>query len=143
MAVSDFDQALERYHSAMRELGKGNAEPLKNMTSHRGDVTVSGGFGGYFRGWEQVERNMEMAASRFRDGVNGTFENVTTYATPELAYTVDIERFSARLAGTEGPVPVALRVTSIFRREDGSWKLVHRHGDPITSVQPSESIVQK
>ena len=84
-----------------------------------------------------------MAASRFRDVVNTAFENVTTYATPELAYSVGIERFRGRLAGTEGVVPVALRVTSIFRREDGIWKLVHRHGDPITSVQPSESIVQK
>ena len=143
MDVSDFDQALERYHLAMRELAKGNPEPLKNITSRRGDVTVSGGFGGYFRGWEQVARNMEMAASRFRDAVDAASEDVTKYATQELAYTVDIERFSARLAGTEGVVPVALRVTSIFRREDGSWKLVHRHANPITSVQPSESIIQK
>lgn len=84
-----------------------------------------------------------MAASRFIDGVATRFENVTKYATPNLAYTVDIERFNAKLAGTEDIVPVALRVTSIFRREEGSWKLVHRHGDPITSVRPADSIVQK
>lgn len=143
LAMLDFDEALEHYHSALRELVKGNAGSLKKLFSHRGDVTVSGGFGGYFRGWEQVEKNTEMAASRFIDGVVTGFENVAKYATPELAYTVDVERFRARLAGKEDVVPVALRVTSIFRREEGRWRLVHRHGDPITSVQAAESIVQK
>jgi hypothetical protein len=26
---------------------------------------------------------------------------------------------------------------------DGIWKVVHRHADPITTVQPAESIIQK
>ncbi len=127
----------------MREFVKGNAESLKKLFSHRDDVTVSGRFGGYFRGWEQVERNTEMAASRFVDVVVTGFENVTKYATPELGYTVDVERFSAKVAGRADMVPAALRVTSIFRRVEGGWKLVHRHEDPITSVQAAESILQK
>ena len=143
MAVLGFDEALEQYHLALEEFVTGNSESLKKLFSHRSDVTVSGGFGGYFRGWEQVERNTEMAASRFIDGLVTGFENVTKFATPDLAYTVDIERFSAKLAGRGDRVPVALRVTSIFRHEDGRWKLVHRHGDPITSVQSPNSIVQR
>ena len=143
LTVRDFDEALDHYHMALREFAKGNSESLTKLFSHRGDVTVSGGFGGYFRGWEQVEKNTEMAASLFIDGVVTGFENVSKYATPELGYAVDIERFNAQLAGTEDIVPVALRVTSIFRREEGAWRLVHRHGDPITSVRPADSIVPK
>jgi hypothetical protein len=31
----------------------------------------------------------------------------------------------------------------IFRPEDGTWKVVHRHADPITTLQPAESVIQE
>jgi hypothetical protein len=37
---------------------------------------------------------------------------------------------------------VALRVTTVWRREDSEWKVVHRHGDPITTMRPAESVIQ-
>lgn len=60
-----------------------------------------------------------------------------------MAYSVDIERTKIRLAGTQEVRPMALRATSIFRREDGKWKLVHRYADPLVEVQPATSIVRK
>jgi len=35
------------------------------------------------------------------------------------------------------------RRTRIFRPEDGGWKIVHRHADPITTPQPAESVIQE
>ena len=63
--------------------------------------------------------------------------------TPELAYVVQIERAKAKLGAREDITPFALRVTMIFRpEEDGTWKIVHRHADPITTAQPAESVIQ-
>ena len=39
--------------------------------------------------------------------------------------------------------PYSLRSTMIFRPEDGVWKVVHRHADPITTAQPVESAIQE
>jgi ketosteroid isomerase-like protein len=72
-----------------------------------------------------------------------SFETVAKYVTPELAYVVWLERVKAKLGGREDITPFTLRVTMIFRPEDGEWKIVHRHADPITTPQPAESLIQE
>jgi ketosteroid isomerase-like protein len=85
---------------------------------------------------------MEHAASLRRDGEASSFETVTKYVTPELAYVVQMERLKAKIGGREDITPYALRATMIFRPEDGVWKVVHRHADPIITAQPAESVIQ-
>jgi ketosteroid isomerase-like protein len=86
---------------------------------------------------------MERAASLYRDGEVTGFETIAKYATPDLAYIVEVERYKAKVGGSEDIVPIALRVTSVLRPEDGTWKIVHRHADPITTARPAESVIQK
>ncbi|MGQ0847848.1 MAG: YybH family protein [Actinomycetota bacterium] len=45
----------------------------------------------------------------------------------DLAYTVHREITSTSVDGE--PSGYVLRVTQVYRREDGEWKVVHRHGD--------------
>jgi ketosteroid isomerase-like protein len=86
---------------------------------------------------------LERAASNFRDGELTDFEIVARYVTPELAYTVEVELAKAKVGEREDIAPISLRVTTIFRPEDGVWKVVHRHADPITTPQPAESVLQE
>jgi ketosteroid isomerase-like protein len=95
------------------------------------------------RGWEQVAVTTERAASAFRDGEFISAEIIEKHTTPELAYVVEIERGEAKIGGREDITPWALRVTMIFRPEDGTWKVVHRHADPITTIQPAEAVIQE
>lgn len=76
---------------------------------------------------------MDTVASRFKDGQQTNYENLAKYATHDLGYVLEAERFEAKVGGRRDKVRIALRVTSIFRREDGVWKLVHRQGDPLVS----------
>jgi ketosteroid isomerase-like protein len=142
-AIDDFDQILEQCQQALREFPKGNPEPMKVMFSHQEDVTLANPFGPPARGWEQVAETSDRAASQIRDGEITSFEPVAKYVTPELAYVVWIERVKAKIGGRQDAAPFALRVTMIFRPEDGTWKVVHRHADPITTARPAESVIQQ
>ena len=141
-AADDVDQLITQYHQALDEFVKGNPEPVKKLFSHREDVSLANPLGPAARGWEQVAQAIERAASNFRDGELVSVETVAKYVTPELAYSVWVERVKAKIGGREDIVPSALRVTMIFRAEEGAWKVVHRHADPITTAQPAESVIQ-
>ena len=142
-AVEDVDQLIEQFNLAQGELVKGNAEPANKLFSYRDDVTLANPQGPAVRGWEQVAQSMERAASARRDGVATSFEIVAKYVTAERAYVVEVERFEGKVGGREEITPFALRATMIFRPEEGVWKVVHRHADPITTAQPAETVIQK
>jgi len=143
MNTPDFDKAVERYHQAANEFVKGNPEPYKLMFSHREDVSLGNPFGPFVRGWKQVAETMERAASLYRDGEMIGFESISTFVTADLAYMVEVERIKARIGGREDISSLALRTTSILRPEEGTWKVVHRHADSITTVRPPESVIQQ
>jgi len=71
------------------------------------------------------------------------YKVVSKYATSELAFVVQIERAEAKIGASDELIPYAVRSTMIFRPEEGEWKVVHRHADPITTPQPAESVIQE
>jgi ketosteroid isomerase-like protein len=143
VAVDDLDEALEQYHLAAEEFIKGNPEPYKMAFSHREDVTLANPYGPPVRGWERVSEALERTASRLRDGEVVEIETVAKCVTAELAYVVSVAREKAKVGGSEEITPIALRTTMILRPEGDSWKVVHLHGDPITTPQPPESVIQE
>lgn len=143
MTASDFDDVIEQYHQALDDIVKGNPEGYKRVYSHRDDVTLANPFGPAVRGWEHVAQTLERAASNYRDGEATGFERIATCITPELAYIVEVERCQSKVGGRDDLTPIAVRVTSIFRPEGGTWKVVHRHADPITAPRPAESVIQQ
>jgi ketosteroid isomerase-like protein len=98
------------------------------MWSHNDPVTL---FGAWLaeRGWDGVSGAFERVAARFSDCTSYDFEIVAAGASGDLAYTVGYEHTSTSMDGQ--PQSYALRVTNVYRREDGEWKLVHRHGDRL------------
>jgi ketosteroid isomerase-like protein len=58
-------------------------------------------------------------------------EYLSIVAGTDLAYTVGIERSEAILGDAKKTAPRVLRSTQIFKKENGEWKLLHRHADPL------------
>ncbi|MBA3779498.1 MAG: DUF4440 domain-containing protein [Chloroflexi bacterium] len=144
MSASDLEQVIEQYHRALEAfVRRGDPEPVKKLYSRRDGATLANPFGPPARGWNDIEKAVERGAAQLRDGEDLRFERISEYATADLAYILEIERVRVKVGGSEQIAPVALRVTTIFRREDGEWKIDHRHADPITSPRPPESIIER
>ncbi len=141
--AKDFNQVIEKYHLALDEFMKGNPEPVQELFSHREDTSLANPYGPPVRGWDQVAKTTEHAASLRRDGRATGFEIVAKHVTAELACVVQIEHLESKVGGREEITPYALRATMIFRPEAGTWRVVHRHADPITTPQPAESVIQE
>ena len=136
------DLILEQYHRALDAVVTGDSAPMKELISKRDDVTLANPLGPPVRGWNEVEKTMDHAISHFRDGEPTRFERISQFVGTELAYIVELERTRVKIGGSNELSPIALRVTTIFRLEDGAWKVLHRHADPITAPRSIESIVQ-
>ena len=81
-------------------------------------------------GWDEVGQFFPWLAGRFSDGSGFSFDLEVADISGDLAYTVGFERYSVSITG--GPVePRLIRVTHVYRREKGEWKIVHRHGDSL------------
>ena len=138
----DFDRTVEASQQALDAFARGDPEPFFELYSRRADATLANPFGPPARGRTEIEETARRAAAHYRDGRAIEFEAVAKYVTPELAYVLQIERFEAKVGGSEELTPIALRVTTVFRPEDGTWKIVHRHADPITTRREAQSVIQ-
>lgn len=143
MNDDSLEEVVEYCHRELVTLINGDASGWRQVLSDRKDVTLGNPFGPFVRGIDAVMSAASAAAARYRDGEVVAFERVATHVGEDLACIAEVERFRARVGGSESIADVALRVTSTFRREDGKWKLVHRHADPITTPQTAGSVIQR
>jgi ketosteroid isomerase-like protein len=137
------DSAIEQSHGALGRIINGDPKGYEELFSQQDDVSLGNPFGPFARGRQKIVETLAGAAGRYRDGEVVGFDLIARHVTEGLACVVEVERYQAKVGASNDLATLALRVTSVFRPEDGAWKLVHRHADPITTPQSSESIIPK
>jgi ketosteroid isomerase-like protein len=131
------DNFVPRQEAADDALHNGDPEPRMQLWSHEDPVTVLGAFGVAASGWEEVSETFRWVASQFTHGEEFRLDVIAAGVSGDLAYTVGYEHSKVSREG--GPMrPNRLRVTHVYRRENGEWKIVHRHGDGLESRAPSD-----
>jgi ketosteroid isomerase-like protein len=131
--MSDLDEfratIVARQAEAEKAMVLGDPGPRMELWSRRDPVTLLGAATGLCKsGWDELSPIFEWVASTFSDVTDFRFEVELAHVSGDLAYTVGYERFNGSIDGR--PVaPITVRVTHVYRREDGEWKIVHRHGD--------------
>jgi ketosteroid isomerase-like protein len=141
--ADDFDAVVEPYHEALRAIINGDPSGYKAMYSEGEDITLANPFGGVARGRAEVEARLDKAAANFRDGEVVGFETITKSVTSELAYLVEVEKSRAKVGGSDKLISTEIRVTTVFRPEAGTRKVVHRHADPAVRAKSPETAFQR
>lgn len=135
--LDDFlTRTIARQVKAERALHNGDVTARLEMWSQEDPVTVFGAMQSNV-GSEEVREVFRWLGTRFSNCTDYRFELVAAGASGDLAYTLGYEHSTFSMDG--GPVqPRTLRVTHLYRRENGEWKIVHRHADtPPTAQSPS------
>jgi hypothetical protein len=133
----DFERFLQRYEAANTAFVNGDSSLWLRITAAKDPVSIFGGFGGLGEaGIASVHQRYLLAATAFRpSGAKVDFDYLVKDVQGRLAYTVAIERSNVLYAGQTERQPQILRVTMLFRRERGDWKIVHRHADTMIDLQ--------
>jgi ketosteroid isomerase-like protein len=118
---------VPRQTAAERALHNGDAGPRTTLWSKADPVSLFGAWLPIRTGWADVGDAFRRVAAQFSDSREYRFEVVAAGASGDLAYTIGFEHNTVSVNGR--PTTYTLRVTHVYRREDGEWKIVHRHGD--------------
>lgn len=111
---------------AERRLHAGDAQPRMDLWSQNDPVTVLGAKESG-QGWAELEPMFRAVAGWFSEAISYDFELVAAGASDDLAYTVGYEHNEVVVDGKRRTYN--LRATHVYRREDGEWRIVHRHAD--------------
>lgn len=123
------DSVLPQVRAADTALHSGDASARAALWSRNDPVTLFGA-AVTTSGWDKIAATFDWLASRFSNCDSFDYEVLAAGVSADLAYIVGVEHTTASIGG-DPPAPYELRVTTIFRREAGEWRIVHRHGDPF------------
>lgn len=122
------EATLPRLLEADAALHNGDASLRIALWSHHDPVTLFGAAKSA-SGWGEIGGLFEWLETRFSNCESFDYEVIAADASGDLGYIVGIEYTTASVGGAP-PEAYSLRVTTVLRREDDEWKVVHRHADP-------------
>ena len=134
-------RALEQMGATTEAMLSGDPGPMIDSWAVSDDITLFGAWGPIEKGHKAVTDTMRWVGSRFTGADAVSVEHSVIASSGDLAYTVGFERSRVGVEG--GPSrDMVIRVTHIYRRIDGDWKLMHRHADFPPPDQRNTSVAR-
>jgi ketosteroid isomerase-like protein len=122
----DVRKASEQFYTALNRMIEGDSSLLSGVWAHGATVTTMHPIGGRQVGWDKVLDSFQQVAGIASAG-QVKLEDQIIHVIGDLAYELGVERGQATFAGQQ--VTLDHRVTNVYRREAGRWKIVHHHTD--------------
>ncbi|MFI7484126.1 nuclear transport factor 2 family protein [Kocuria sp. M1R5S2] len=110
-------------------LHNGNCAPRRALWSRNEPVTVLGAWRNA-NGQHEIDELFSALGSSFSDCTSYAVDLQAYDVVGDMAFTAGLEHTSVSVDGQ--PRTYTLRVTQVYRRESGEWRVAHRHGDAST-----------
>ncbi|WP_341677372.1 nuclear transport factor 2 family protein [Niveibacterium sp. SC-1] len=134
--LEDFRRFMEQREVAARAYMEGDAAPLAELVAERLPASFFPPGGGRVEGAPEVAERYMTDARAFGGGETH-FEILHLAANGDIAWWVGLQHAKVKIG--DGPArAMSLRITELFRHENGGWKLVHRHADALAD-EPSST----
>jgi ketosteroid isomerase-like protein len=124
--VDEVREASKKFYAGLNRMANGEKDALAIAWSNNGSVTAMHPIGGREVGWDAVGKSFNQVAGLAAEG-KIELKDQLIHELGDAAYEVGIEKAQFKLAGQE--VKGEHRVTNIYHKENGNWKMVHHHTD--------------
>jgi ketosteroid isomerase-like protein len=125
-AEEEVRRASMQFYTALNRMANGDPHLIADAWSHDPEVTAMHPIDGREMGWEAVKASFEQFAQAATDG-NIDLNDQIIRVVGDVAYELGVEQGTCKLGGY--PVVLKHRVTNIYRREGGAWRMIHHHSD--------------
>jgi uncharacterized protein (TIGR02246 family) len=132
-AEDEIRSVSKQFYAALGRVLNGDASAMADVWSHGANVTTMHPIGGREVGWQSVEESFTQVAKLSSDGQVEIHDQRIQVAA-DMAYELGVEKGQFTLAGKQIAVEQE-RVTNVYRREGGAWKMVHHHSDLSPAMQ--------
>jgi NAD(P)H-dependent FMN reductase/ketosteroid isomerase-like protein len=126
-AAADFDAFMQERGRIAAAFSSGNPKPLDAVVAREGKATFFPPRGRIVTGSAAIAKRYHQDAKMFSPGSKNRLEILDARASGEIGFWVGLQHFEGAIAGEN--TKMTLRITEVFRRMHGEWKLVHRHAD--------------
>jgi ketosteroid isomerase-like protein len=118
--------ASNQFYAALNKMANGSSQSLSDIWSHSPAVTTMHPIGGRQVGWKDVWATWDQTAQAASEG-QVKLQDQFIRVVGDMAYEIGVEDAGFRIAGQK--VTDQVRVTNIYQKEGGTWKIIHHHTD--------------
>ena len=139
--VEEVREASKKFYESLNRMANGEKDTFADVWSQNGIASAMHPIGGREVGWKAVEKSFNQVAGVASDG-KVELKDQLIRDLGDAAFEVGIEKAQFKVAGMD--VKAEIRVTNIYQKENGSWKMVHHHTDIAPSmVEALQKLQQK